>query len=86
MRKIVWLLLPAIASFAAVADEAGTRLSGEEAEGTGDGGDGGARREDRQPAALEERRGQVFHGDQQQQEIRERVGAAIRYVTRNLVD
>ena len=30
MRKIVWLVLPAVASFAAVADEAGTRLSGEE--------------------------------------------------------
>ncbi|MCU0924371.1 MAG: DUF995 domain-containing protein [Burkholderiaceae bacterium] len=30
MRKIIWLLLPAVASFAAVADEAGTRLSGEE--------------------------------------------------------
>ena len=30
MRKIVWLLLPAVASFAAFADEAGTRLSGEE--------------------------------------------------------
>ena len=30
MRKIVWLLLAAVASFAAVADEAGTRLSGEE--------------------------------------------------------
>ena len=30
MRKIVWLVLPAVASFAAVADEAGTRLSGDE--------------------------------------------------------
>ena len=30
MRKIVWLLLAAVASFAAVADEDGTRLSGEE--------------------------------------------------------
>jgi hypothetical protein len=30
MRKIFWLLLPAVASFAAVADEAGTRLSGDE--------------------------------------------------------
>ena len=30
MRKIVWLVLAAVASFAAVADEAGTRLSGEE--------------------------------------------------------
>ena len=30
MGKIVWLVLPAVASFAAVADEAGTRLSGEE--------------------------------------------------------
>ena len=30
MGKIFWLLLPAVASFAAVADEAGTRLSGDE--------------------------------------------------------
>ncbi|MBL0353185.1 MAG: DUF995 domain-containing protein [Candidatus Dechloromonas phosphoritropha] len=30
MRKIVWLLLAAVASFAAVADEDGTRFSGEE--------------------------------------------------------
>ena len=30
MRKIVCFVLPAIASFAAVADEAGTRLSGDE--------------------------------------------------------
>ena len=30
MRKTVWLVLPAIASFAAVADEGGTRLSGDE--------------------------------------------------------
>jgi hypothetical protein len=30
MRKIVWLVLPAIVSFAAVADESGTRLSGED--------------------------------------------------------
>jgi len=30
MHKIIWLLLPAVASFAAVADDAGTRLSGEE--------------------------------------------------------
>ncbi len=30
MRKIFWLLLPVVASFAAVADEAGTNLSGDE--------------------------------------------------------
>jgi hypothetical protein len=30
MRKIVCFVLPALAAFAAVADEAGTRLSGEE--------------------------------------------------------
>ena len=30
MRKIFWVLLPAVASFAAVADEAGTKLSGDE--------------------------------------------------------